>query len=117
MVKNNIFFECGSKPENNTYGWYAAPEALTDFVGDFNFVCGPNGSKKRSDAGSTRLWRFREPNGVNGGDPGFVELSYLQLASNSILKDRGETQTSFADDYFKRPRLPGFWDIGAAEAP
>lgn len=116
-AKNNVFLECGSNPNNNTFGWYTRPDVLTDLDCNYNYVAGPNFAPKRNDAG-LQMWRFIERNGINGGDPGFVSISRLDFrpVSTSALRDTAATLIGFASDYTGAPRPSGpAWDIGAYE--
>lgn len=91
-VWNNIFIGCGNyNGTNKGMGWYFADYAtLPDFYADYNFVSGPNGEVKQ--AGPPRdIFKFYEPNGFNGGDPGFSSALPLgcSLDPNSMLIGKG----------------------------
>lgn len=116
-IINNIFFMCGSNPTNNIYGWYSWPTNLTDFKADYNFVCGPNFAPKRTDPIRT-TWRFVEPHGINGGNPGFINdlLLNFKLKPDSILINKGLEINTFNNDFLGNLRPQGIsWDIGPYE--
>lgn len=116
-AKNNVFLECGSRPDNNTFGWYIFPETLTDLDCDYNFVAGTNFAPKRNDDGP-RLWRFVEAHGINGGDPRLASIANYDFrpTATSPLVDRGIAISSFARDFSDSVRPAGAaWDIGAHE--
>lgn len=64
VITNNIFVGCGSRPENT--GWYGTDKGLT-VRGSGNFVAkGPSDSPPWGPKQG-----FKEPGGVNGGNPEF----------------------------------------------
>jgi len=93
VVKNNAFADCGSLPDNDgTRGWYTVDpgfEALTNLQADHNFVCGPAAQGYPSKPGFAGV----ETNGVNGGNP-------LFLNESNVLGDDG---TPFTADDGLRP--------------
>jgi hypothetical protein len=76
-IFNNMFVECGTTPRN---GFYTRPKDLIGLFMDYNFMSGPGGAAKDPPT--------REPHGINGGDPKFVnpakEDFHLQLGSPAI---------------------------------
>jgi hypothetical protein len=125
-ARNNVFLDCGD-PVNNLNGWYDFGLDLLNVAADHNYV-GKNGfTPMRVRVGSIpvgdpRGWGGKgwyEPNGINGGDPGFASLPSLNfsLVSGSPLIDRGVALANVRDDHLGilRP-LGGGYDIGAFEA-
>lgn len=124
-VRNNVFLDCGD-PVNNLNGWYDLSLDLLNVGADNNYV-GKNGfTAVRLRAGNIpvgdpRGWGGKgwyEPNGINGGNPGFVSLSALNfnLIAGSRLIDRGALLSSVLDDFagVARPRGAKH-DIGVFE--
>lgn len=111
---NNIFIECGSDPRSATFGWYLAPDDLTDLDCDYNYVCGPNFSAKRR--GSRSPFRFFEKHGIAGGDPGVFALGTrdFRVLPDSPLANSGKALSSFSDDYFGNIRASQ-WSIGPSQ--
>ena len=110
---NNAFVACGSLKliQGEPY-ILAAPDADVDY----NFACRNNSYMGRVLRG------FKEPHGINGGNPGLVNLdgvdpaAFALAGTNSILYKQGRSIDGFADDFFGNPRNPaGPWDIGAVE--
>ena len=66
VIKHNLFVECGSPWLYRNSGWYGLSTNVLSFVADNNFVCSAEVTGFAAKVG------FDEPNGVNGGDPGFV---------------------------------------------
>lgn len=125
-VINNVFIDCGDSSMSR--GWYAMIDTLTNVVADFNYVSKAGFQPVRADslqravgsAGGWNSFAWWEPNGINGGDPGFVNLEgrNFTLRSTSLLIGAG-TPLSFVTRDFAgtvRPSLRG-WSIGAFEAP
>jgi hypothetical protein len=102
---NNIFFKCGNDPSNTNQGYYTIDTNLVNCVVDNNFICGANYSGKRLGC-PPRPFYFCEDHGINGGDPGFVAASILdlRLTESSPLKGAGKLILGF--------HLPGPVDIG-----
>lgn len=108
-VSNNIFIECGDNTTTAGYGYYGFEGSVTNCFADYNMVAGTNWVAKTA---------FSESNGINGGNPLFVDLSGgdLSIASGSPCKDTGVTISSFANDLAGVSRPQGVaWDIGADE--
>lgn len=95
QVLNNVFLECGDS--RNTVGWYMFNQALTNVVADYNYVAKQGYSavdqdsqkRKIGSAGGWSTWGgWWEPNGINGGDPGFLSVvnhSFGLLSTSSLL--------------------------------
>jgi len=66
VIKHNLFVECGSPWLYRNSGWYGLSTNVVSFVVDSNMVCSAEVTGFAAKIG------FNEPNGVNGGDPGFV---------------------------------------------
>lgn len=103
-IEGNVFLDCG-KPTSVESGWYG--DGTVDlvnyrpvtFTANHNYYGkGPGFLPARLDSASARF-RWSEKDGVNGGDPGFVDLAGLNfsLTKNSRLIGKG----------------PGGADIGA----
>ncbi len=110
MVENNLFIDCGRLP-NNT-GWYSVDSGITGFQADYNYVArGP--SNNWSDKTG-----FREPHGINGGNPKFInhESSDFRLQADSPAVNSGVTIGGFHSDKNGIPRPQrSAWDMGAYE--
>jgi hypothetical protein len=115
-AKNNIFLECGSRPDNPQFGWYDAPLGLNDLQCDYNYVAGSRFSAKKTTRTAANNWTFTEPHGINGGDPGFVSAATrdFHLLPNSILAGHGQLLDSFKNDFFGNVRQVK-WSIGPCE--
>lgn len=123
-VKNNIFLDCGDG--GNTKGWYGPSStygALTDTEFDYNYVAGAGYTLKRAgtagypDVGYD-TGKFYEVNGINGGNPSFVDESIFdfRLLAGSILIDEGATVSAVPSDFIGITRPYGSaYDIGAYE--
>jgi hypothetical protein len=115
-VRNNVFVGSGT---GNSNGWYV----FNSGTADYNFVSNlTNGAKSG----------FSEKNGINGGNPMFVNAQTdciknecdFHLAANSVLIDKGTVITgvsadgtaipAFSTDKDGNPRT-GKWDMGAYE--
>lgn len=120
---NNVFLDCGDGTSNEK-GWYAFSLDLTNVVANYNYVGRRNFSSMQSDAqrrpvGNPGGWSnfdWWEPNGINGGDPGFVNLSNLNfhITPLSRLKAKGLPTPFVTIDFdgILRPNPPS---IGAFE--
>lgn len=123
QVVNNIFLDCGDG--RNTVGWYAFSQNLTNVLADHNYVAKSkfapvDQDKLRRPVGSPGGWAtwggWWEPNGINGGDPGFVNLERLdfRLRPGSLLIGRGRRLLDFDKDWGGQFR--GLhWEIGPFE--
>ncbi len=121
QVINNIFLDCGD--DRNTVGWYAFSQVLTNIVADYNYVAKAGFAPVDQDRlqrplgnpGGWATWGgWWEPNGINGGDPRFMDLQRLdfRLREGSPLIGRGlNLRQSFSTDILGRARGT-VWDIG-----
>lgn len=121
-VVNNIFFNNGNLASDNG-GWYGMLPPLDNAFADYNFVS-KNGNPVRT--GTVHIddpnytfqdtFRFSEPNGINGGNPGFRNLGAFDfhLVPSSILIDRGTFSAIVEGDHEGKARVNRF-DIGAYE--
>lgn len=66
VVRRNLFIECGPLSKNSLTGYYGVSTNALNPIIDFNMVAGAQIS------GWSSKQNFVEPNGINGGDPGFV---------------------------------------------
>lgn len=66
VITKNLFIDSGSRIKLNDRGWYGFSTNATLPYGDYNMVAGPeiNGYNPKDS--------FVEPNGINGGDPLFL---------------------------------------------
>ena len=68
IVTSNLFIGCGLN-QTSTNGWYINSEpALTSFTANYNYVTGPS-------PGFATKTGFSETNGINGGNPLFVNAA------------------------------------------
>lgn len=123
-VLNNVFIDCGITNYNR--GWYGFSSEVNGAVADFNYV-GKNGflpvraDKLNRIVGSIGGWDsfgWFEPNGINGGDPKFVNpaAGNYRLLPNSPLGDRGTPLALVPRDLDGVPRPQGTgWSLGAFE--
>ena len=123
IVKNNIFIDCGDG--RDTVGWYSFNVALTNVQADWNFATkhylavhagsNPVGSPERVNKDN---FAFYEENGINGGNPLFVDEARrnFRLQPDSPLEGRGVAIAGFSNDADGNVRPQGSgWDIGAYE--
>jgi len=122
QVINNVFLDCGDG--RAAVGWYGFGQELTNVVADYNYVgkagYGPvEEDPLRRPVGNPGGWatwgKWWEPHGINGGDPGFVDVEKLdfRLREGSPLIGRGlNLGTLFGTDILGTSRT-GAWDIGA----
>jgi hypothetical protein len=72
IIKNNVFVENGNVADvgrNAKGGWYGLLNVVMGEAPNFNFVAGPQHLGFPAKAG------FDEVNGINGGDPQFVNIN------------------------------------------
>jgi hypothetical protein len=125
--KGNIFFESGGGEASNS-GWYyngtdGAQATNTTVTADYNFACGTNGAAKLVAPPHSSLRWGAEPttleaNGINGGDPLFVNASAgdFRLRSTSALLNAGaDLSSEFTTDFLGRTRSG--WSMGPFESP
>lgn len=116
VILNNVFLDCG-RTNSDVTGWYGREATVTNLTADYNFVSKLGYNPVRQEDPPS-AFRWYEPNGINGGDPRFVNEAILDLhlLADSPLLNRGATIASFAHDFElkTRPRGPA-WDIGAFE--
>lgn len=124
-IKNNAFIDCGDA--RITVGWYAFSQDLKDISADYNYVAKSNFAPVEQDPlrrpvgnpGGWSTWGdWWEPNGINGGDPKFLQLPPLpvRLSADSFLIDRGFDFGGSQRDFLGilRPQATKF-DIGPIE--
>jgi|GEM_PF-366749 len=122
LVFNNVFIDCGDARTN--VGWYGFATNLVNVAADYNFVAKSGFKPVRIDpqmrpVGDPRGWDWVsmywwEPHGINGGDPGFVDLAAwrFELMPESPLVGAGTNLSKwFQTDALGRRRA-GVWDIG-----
>lgn len=133
-IINNLFLDGGGDTSEIT-GYYGIPATLTNsaaqnLAADYNMVTkiynGSVNQPVREDSGMTPVggpgewdyFRWWEPNGINGGDPGVVDKTTLNFvpAAGSILLDAGLTIASITTDIAGNSRPSGLaYDIGSYE--
>jgi len=125
-VFNNVFVNCGVAGNlRNGNGWYSFDTGLTNVAADYNYV-GKDGYKaidtdpQHRAIGNPGGWDrllWWEPNGINGGNPLFVNESQfdfrLQAGSPLIARALALNQL-FATDMRGLTR-GAQWDIGPFE--
>ena len=120
--KNCVFLDVGDLDRNNS-GWYHVPDSTkpgyyNDWEADYNFVAKNNfGKVRESTSGGPIPYRWWEAHGINGGDPGFVDVEALDfhLRPDSPLIGKGVPIEGFDTD-FDGVKRGAEWDIGAFEA-
>jgi hypothetical protein len=132
-VKNNVFLDCGDF--RSSAGWYSFGDELQGVVADYNYV----GKRTTNDWGAPfdsvdvgtvavgtivdgqGTWDFQEfyePNGINGGDPGFRDIEGFDFTpvASSVLREAGDTLADVTDDFAGTARPVGADpDIGMIE--
>lgn len=66
-ISSNLFIACGDHSKLDIEGFYTVTQFVTNLVTSANFVAGPEVT------GWIRRKSFSEPDGINGGDPLFVD--------------------------------------------
>jgi len=122
QVVNNIFWNNGNLDSDNA-GWYGMEAGLNNLFANNNFVS-KNGNPVRAGTvhvndpnyGFNDTFRFSDPNGINGGFPGFRDLGGhdFHLTPTSILIDRGIFSAIVEGDHDGKARMNQF-DIGPYE--
>lgn len=81
---NNAFVLCGADLTKTNAGWYAVTEQLRPHVSiDYNYVCRTNYSIAAiGNVTNYTVNSFCETNGVNGGDPMFINVSTMDFRPN-----------------------------------
>ncbi|MBN9692873.1 MAG: DUF1565 domain-containing protein [Verrucomicrobia bacterium] len=113
LMINNIFYQCGSTPQNGATGWYSVDASITDFIGDYNSVFGIGAGTSKT----TFKNLGRELNGINGLDPRLITVGsgIFRLARNSPLIGRAKSCELIFNDDFSGAIRRGLWDIGAMQ--
>ena len=126
VFTNNIFFDLGDENWSvSALPYYAAqsgsPASNTTVYADYDFTTGPNGEAMDeappSDGtrwGGTNSTGNLEVNGINGGDPMFVNAAagYFRLTTNSPAFGAGfDMSAQFTTDFLGNTRTAP-WDIG-----
>ena len=82
MIRNNLYYGCGRQNSDNdpARGWYSIQNMVAgDGVtvnADYNFAANLNYTgKTQGNPGNTDSQKFYEPNGINGGNPLFVDIT------------------------------------------
>lgn len=120
-IMNNLFYRCGYS-DSSGFGWYSTSPMMSNGTldADYNFVCGDDYAAKDA-APPDSFQRFGsyslEANGINGGNPMFVnEAAYdFRLATNSPLLGAGVVIAGFSDTFDGSTR-PVSWSIGPFES-
>ncbi len=130
-VYNNAFIACGTG--STSVGWYqwncaggyadptqwgGAPFDLASNC-DYNYVCNSTEGWTQKAVGTSwggNVWKFFEPNGINGGDPQLINVAALDFRPRvgSPWIDRGTNVCGNDGDGATRP-LGATSDIGAYE--
>jgi hypothetical protein len=123
VLMNNVFLDCGF-PNALEKGWYSLATSLTNVMADYNYVAKDNYGAVKVDsqrrpvgaAGGWSNFDWWEPNGINGGNPAFLDVASVnfRLREDSILRSRGLALPAVLLDFdgLVRPNPPS---IGAFE--
>lgn len=125
QVLNNVFLDCGQTSLNQ--GHYGFNTVLENVRADYNFISKAGFQSLREDPnalaiGNPNGWdnfRWFEPNGINGGNPDFVDQDNYDFRPKpgSPLLGRGIPLSSFSHDFLGALRQDfGSWDIGPYRA-
>lgn len=106
---NNMFVECGSKPDSPELGWYHEIGAPLDLRADYNLVIG-------TGAGTAKT-TFTEPHGLNGIAPIFVNMyatgaDGFRLQAVSPCIGAGTNLSDLFTTDFAGTTRGESWDIG-----
>lgn len=124
QVINNVFLNCGNGTVSK--GWYSIDRSLTNVIADHNFVAILDTQPVTVDSeqlpvgdpgGWWNSFKWWEPNGINGGNPLFVNQAGLnfRLREGSPLIGKGMPLNNlFTTDMLGVTR-GAQWDIGAFE--
>jgi hypothetical protein len=112
IVFNNVFIDCGGIDRNNV-GWYN--RNITNLTADYNFVAKNNYGSVR-EANPPSNFRWYEENGINGGNPLFVneeQRDFRPLPDSPLVGTGKNLSEYFQHDLpgNSRPQGTG-WNIG-----
>jgi len=123
-VLNNVFLDCGGMDRMDV-GWYAfATTNLINVAADYNYVSKRGFSPVPVDGmqrsiGDPRGWNIYgttwwEAHGINGGDPGFMDVERLdfRLQEGSRLIGRGLNLSALFTTDIQGWRRCNEWDVG-----
>lgn len=116
-VRNNVFYGCGQSGTDTGKGWYSngteAEGTNSTFAhANYNYVAGSNNvAKQVAPPHAANRWAStlagvpQEVNGINGGDPGFVDAANndWRPQANSILVGAGDTISDVTTDFLGFP--------------
>ena len=117
-VFNNFFIGCGSYDTPTGNGWYDVLDVTNtddlNFQADYNYVSTAPADGYRAKDGFNGV----EPDGINGGDPKWIDVGSqdYHLQSDSPARNTAKTIDSFNYDYdgICRPQGPA-WSRGPYE--
>ena len=111
QVINNLFIECGDKPNRPEIGWYNIDQGVTGFSADYNLVIGIGAGTTKSGFATGQL----EPHGINGLAPLFVNASLMnfRLQPSSPASGSGLDLSALFTTDFTGSRRVGRWSRGA----
>ena len=114
-VFNNVFVECGSRPNDPRYGWYTVNPELKGFEADCNLVIGTGDGMKKSGF----QMGTHEASGLNGLSPQFqnAEVLDFRLTAQSPCVGAGRAFNHLFDTDISGSMRGGKWDIGAYQLP
>ncbi|MBX3744437.1 MAG: DUF1565 domain-containing protein [Verrucomicrobiae bacterium] len=125
QVLNNIFLDCGQDSLNQ--GHYGFGLELENVRADYNFISKAGFQALREDTSARAIgdpggwdnFRWYEPNGYNGGNPGFINAAAYDFrpSPDSPLLGRALRLPGFSHDIVGALRQSaGPWDIGPYRA-